>query len=255
MSVRDGVLTVTFDCPERLNAITASTLRALLVACDRAEDADVSVVVLTGAGGAFSAGQDLHELDGQLGIGSEDEQRAQLAVFQQVSERILRHPKPFVAAIDGVAVGFGAEVALACDIRLASTAARIGFVEATRALFQTNGVMWLLPRIVGHGNAARMLLTGEIVDAAEAHRIGLVAAVHAAADLAAAVGVLTERLVSNAPLSTRLVKQTLRASWTEDLPQVMEREVDGMLACLASADLVEGTRAFLERRRPVYTGQ
>lgn len=255
-ALHEGVLTVTLDRPDRLNAVTVDTLRAFLDLCDRARQPDVAVVVVTGAGRAFSAGQDLESLERDLLDDGHDEDafRAQLAVFQGVTEAVLSHPKPFVAAVNGVAVGFGAELALACDVRLAATTARIGFVEATRALFQTNGVMWLLPRVVGHGNAARMLLTGELVDAAEAHRVGLVSSVHEPADLLPAAQALAATIRDNAPISTRLVKQVLARSGQESLEQVLEREVEGMLECLRSEDLREGTRAFLEGRRPAYRG-
>ncbi len=251
----DGILTVTLDRPDRLNAVTAQTLTRFLELIERAEADDVAVVVVTGAGKAFSSGQDLQELDTDLAQGTDADFRDHLALFQSVTQRILAHPKPFIAAINGVAVGFGAELALACDVRLASTQARIGFVEATRALFQTNGVMWLLPRIIGHGNAAHLLLSGSIVDAEEAHRIGLVSRVYGPDELPAATRELAERIRDNAPISVRLVKRVLGVTWEERLDQVMAREVDGMLDCIRSEDLAEGTRAFLEGRPPRYQGR
>lgn len=252
----DGVLTITLDCPDRLNAVTSGTLVRLLELLDLANGDDVRVVVVTGAGRAFSAGQDLQELDDDLnGPPDETKHHRQLAAYQAITDRVMASSKPFIAAVNGVAVGFGAELALACDVRIASDTARIGFVEATRGLFQTNGVMWLLPRVVGHGNAARMLLTGEILGADACLRSGLVSSVHPAAELPDAVAALARRIRDNAPTSVRLVKEVLGVSWTESREQVMQREVDGMLAVLRTEDLLEGTRAFLEGRSPAYTGR
>jgi len=252
----DGVLTLTFDRPDRLNAITSKTVVAVLEQLDRAaHDDTVAVVVFTGAGQAFTAGQDLQELATSFESADEGAAREALARFQAVTERVLALDKPTVAAVNGVAVGFGAELALACDIRLASTTARFGYVEATRGLFQTNGVLWLLPRVVGHGNAVRLLLTGEIVEAAEALRIGLVSSLHAPSEVLPAAVALARRLAANAPQSVRMVKDVLRATWDQPLGTVMAREVEGMLACLASRDLREGTAAFLEHRAPHYTGR
>jgi len=251
-----GVLTLTFDQPDRLNAITRETLIALVSHLERAQaDEAVRCVLFTGAGEAFTSGQDLDELAEGLGGSGSEEPVVALARFQRVTELVLGLPKPTIAAVNGVAVGFGAELALACDVRLASTQARLGYVEATRGLFQTNGVLWLLPRVVGHGNAARLLIGGEIVDAQHALRIGLVSEILEPDDLLPKARALAERLAGNAPLSVRLVKEVLRDTWDSDLRQVMAREVDGMLTCLASEDLREGTAAFLERRTPRYTGR
>lgn len=256
IDVDGGVLIATFDRPRRLNAVREPTIREFLAMLGRAAvDDSVHAVVLTGRGRAFCAGQDLAELDESLGDAAERDGRVRLHLLQHVTRRMLDHPKILVAAINGIAVGFGAELSLACDVRIASTEARIGFVEVTRGLFETNGVMWLLPRMVGHGRAADLLLTGEIIDAEQAHRIGLVSRCVAPDQLAGSSRDLATRLAANAPIPMRLVKRVLRATWERDLATVMEAETEACLECLATEDVREGARAFLEKRPPVYQGR
>ncbi|HXV94292.1 MAG TPA: enoyl-CoA hydratase/isomerase family protein, partial [Pseudonocardia sp.] len=215
VSVDGGVLVAVLDRPDRLNAVRAQTLRELLAVLGEAERrSDVHSVVITGRGRAFSAGQDLAELRDRLADPgdalADGTARAHLDHLQSVTRRMLAHPKVLVAAVNGVAVGFGAELALACDVRIAGPDARMGFVEVNRGLFETNGVLWTLPRLVGHGRAADLLLTGEIVDAAEAHRIGLVSRLVPDTDPTAAAVALARRIASGAPTSLRLLKQALR---------------------------------------------
>ncbi len=256
--VRGHVALITLDRPEALNAVRSLTLAELGEAVDMvALDPDVRCLVITGAGRAFCAGQDLEELDGDLvemGVDSSlDDVRARLAPYQTLTRRLMELPIPTIAAINGIAVGLGTELAVACDLRVAHSTVRLGFVEATRALFQTNGVLWLLPRLVGHGRAVHLLLTGQLIDAAEAHRIGLVSEVTDGDALEVALG-LAERVASNAPISVRKAREAMRVTWDLDLDAVMELEIQGMAACLASADLREGTTAFIERRSPNYRG-
>jgi enoyl-CoA hydratase/carnithine racemase len=251
-----AICTVRLARPTKLNAVRDQTLRELLDVLSWTERQDsVRVVVLTGAGRAFCAGQDLGELGEALTDVDLDAARDSLRRFQQVTRAMLGHSKVLIAALNGVAVGFGAELALACDIRVASTNASIGFVEATRGLFQTNGVLWLLPRIVGHGAAAHLLLTGAIVPAEEAQRLGLVSACLEPSDLSAGTSTLAGTVAGNAPIPVRRIKEVLRTTWDADVERVMSREVDGMLACMVSEDLREGTAAFHEGRRPVYRGR
>ncbi|MGL4744393.1 MAG: enoyl-CoA hydratase/isomerase family protein, partial [Dermatophilaceae bacterium] len=145
----------------------------------------------------------------------------------------------------GPAVGFGAELALACDLRMAATSARIGFVEITRGLFPTNGVLWLLPRLVGHGNAVDLLLSGELVGAERAHEMGLVSRVALDAELLDEAAALARSIASGGSTTLRLLKRQLRRVWTDDLPTTMAAEVDGMLACLADPDTRTRMRAFV----------
>ncbi|MBI4932735.1 MAG: enoyl-CoA hydratase/isomerase family protein [Actinobacteria bacterium] len=254
---RDRVAIITLDRPGALNAVRTRTLVELGAVLDLvALDPDIRCLVLTGAGRAFCAGQDLSELDGDLAeIGmsaSLDDVRARLEPYQSFTRRLMGLRVPSIAAINGLAVGLGTEIAVACDLRLAVPTARIGFVEASRALFQTNGVLWLLPRLVGHGRSLQLLLGGQLIDADEAHRIGLVNDL--ADDVLVAALELAEIVASNAPISIRALRDVMRVTWELDIDAVMELEVQGVAACLASADLREGTAAFLERRIPNYRG-
>ncbi|HEX9889088.1 MAG TPA: enoyl-CoA hydratase-related protein [Nitriliruptorales bacterium] len=257
LEIDGGVAVVTLDRPEVLNAVRARTLDELFSILDRVEaDPDIRALVITGAGRAFSAGQDLDELgEALLGEVDPDAGRASLARLQELTRRLVALDVPTLAALNGIAVGLGAELALACDVRLACASASIGFVEVQRALFETNGVMYLLPRIVGLGRAAELLLTGDRIDADEAGRIGLVNHVVPDDELLDRALVLARRWARNAPLSIRLVKQVLRRTWESDLEGVMKLEVDGMLDCLGTEDLREGVAAFHEGREPRFRGR
>lgn len=220
-------------------------------------DDQVRSLVITGNGRAFSAGQDLKELATSLDdadyVGRDGD--AHLAELQDLTRQLITLKKPTVAALNGVAVGLGAELALACDLRIASEAASIGFVEVKRGLFETNGVMYILPRLVGYGRAMELLLTGDPIAGRDAERIGLVnRVVTADALLEEALG-LASAIAQNAPISVRLVKSVLRETYDHSLDGVMDLEVEGMKACLATSDLREGTQAFIEKRAPVYLGR
>jgi enoyl-CoA hydratase/carnithine racemase len=256
--MHDGVALITFNRPASLNAFRAATLADMRLALERAQaDVEVRVLVLTGSGRAFSSGQDLGELGELLG----DREHAlrdgarRIDEVQDLTRRLLAFDKPIVAAINGVAVGLGAELALACDLRVASTEASIGFVEATRGLFQTNGVMYLLPRLVGYGRAMHLLLTGELLSGTEAERVGLVGRVVEPGELLPESMKLAEEVARNAPISVRLVKEVLSRTYDVDLDEMMQLEVEGMLTCLGSEDLHVGIESFLNKRKPSYRGQ
>lgn len=255
--VRGGVAVVTFDRPDTLNAFRTSTHQQLSAALARAESDDsVRVVIMTGNGRAFSSGQDLDELKEILSHPDDLLGRAveRVEMLQDLTRQLLAIPKPTIAAINGVAVGLGAELALACDLRIASTTASVGFVEATRGLFQTNGVMYLLPRLVGYGRAMELLLTGRIVPADEADRIGLVGRVVAPDQLMATAIETAQQLERNAPISVRLVKEVLAQTYDLDLPAMLELEVKGMVETLKSADLRDGVDSFIDKRPPTFRG-
>jgi enoyl-CoA hydratase/carnithine racemase len=248
-------MTVTFNRPRRLNAIREQTLHELLAALHRAaEDDGVRVVVLTGAGRAFCAGQDLTELGERLAGGNHDEHAA-LTRLQDATRAVITHPKVVIAAINGVAVGFGAEISLAADIRVAARSASIGFVEVTRALAPTGGITWLLPRLIGHGRAADLLVSGEIVDARRCYGYGLVTRLFHDETFQQDVQDLAAAMAANAPISVALVRESLRRTWFEDFDAMLDLEVQGMRRCLTTQDLVEGTDAFLRGRAPEYTGR
>lgn len=253
---RGNIALITLNRPELLNAFSKNTMREFLVALRQSsQDEQVRVLVITGNGRAFSAGADLEEMEQ---IVSSDvslaDAREHLKNYQNVTRQMLSMPKPIIAALNGLAVGVGAEIALASDVRLASENTYFSFAEVKRGLFETNGVMYILPRLVGLGRASAMMLTGDKVPASDALQMGLVTQIFPAADLLPAAFELAVRIASNAPISVRLVKQVLQRTYDSNLESIMLMEEDGMMECLASEDLREGVRAFNEKRAPQYNG-
>jgi 2-(1,2-epoxy-1,2-dihydrophenyl)acetyl-CoA isomerase len=254
---KDSIAIATFNRPKVLNAFRQATLREFIAILDdvQADDA-VRVLVITGQGRAFSAGIDLKE----MAYPSSDslplkQAYDELQAIQNVTRRMVRLPKIIIAAVNGIAVGIGVELSLASDIRLAAEEATFAFTEVKRALFETNGVMYILPRLVGQGRAMQMLLTGEKVLAHEALSAGLVTRVVAQQQLVEYAMDMAQTIATNAPISVRLVKQTMQRTYDLDLEAVMQLEIDGMMQCFRSEDLVEGFNAFLDKRTPVYKGK
>ena len=254
---KDGIAIATFNRPAVLNAFRQATLREFISILDDVKvDNTVRVLIITGNGRAFSAGIDLKEMASST---SDDRSLKQeydeLQAIQDVTRRMVHLPKIIIAAVNGIAIGIGVETALASDIRFAAEEATFAFTEVKRALFETNGVMYLLPRLVGLGRAMQMLLTGEIIPAQHALNAGLLTQVVAQEQLMEYAINMAYTIASNAPLSVRLVKQTMQQTYDLDLEAVLQLEVDGMMQCLRSEDLVEGFNAFLEKRSPVYKGK
>src|SRR2546429_793340 len=254
---KDSIAIATFNRSAVLNAFRQATLREFISILDDVKaDDSVRVLIITGKGRAFSAGIDLKE----MAYPSSDsltlkQAYDELQAIQDVTRRMVHLPKIIIAAVNGIAIGIGVETALASDIRLAADKATFAFTEVKRALFETNGVMYILPRLVGQGRAMQMLLTGEMVSAQDALNAGLVTRVVAQEQLMEYAINMAHTIASNAPLSVRLVKQTMQKTYELDLEAVMQLEVDGMMQCYRSEDLVEGLNAFLEKRPPVYKGK
>jgi len=255
--IKDQIAIVTFNRPEVLNVFRRAMFQQLLGLLDDAANNDsIRVVLMTGAGRAFSAGIDLDEVshlfDGSMTM---EQARAELGEMQELTRRMVNLPKPIVSVINGVAIGAGAEVAIASDIRIASQTASFAFAEVQRGLFETNGVMHRLPRLIGMGRAAHVMMTGEKISAQSALELGLVTRVVPSEILLNKGLELARALAANAPISMRLVKQVLNKSYDLDLESVMQLETEATLECLASEDLKEGVTAFLEKRVPVYKGK
>jgi enoyl-CoA hydratase/carnithine racemase len=253
---RDGIAIATLDRPEQLNSFRDNTFREVLDVLEDVEsDLNVRCLVLTGNGRAFSAGQDLRELQQVLEAGaSSPASHANLERLQEITRRIVSLDRPVIVAVNGVAVGAGVEIAIASDIRIASENASFAFPEVRHGLFETNGVMFFLPRIVGYGRAMEWLLTGRRVSADEALAAGLVTHLVPADQLVPKALELAEEIKGNAPISVRLIKKTGLEALTLDLESVLAKEVEGMKECLVSSDLQEGVHAFLEKRRPAFSG-
>ena len=254
---KDGIAVATFNRPDVLNAFRQATLHEFKSILDDVQaDNTIRVLIITGNGRAFSAGIDLKEMaDSSSDVRSLKQEYDELQSIQDVTRRMVHLPKIIIAAVNGIAVGIGVETALASDIRLAADNATFAFTEVKRALFETNGVTYILPRLVGLGCAMQMLLTGEIVSVQDALNAGLVTRVVAQEQLMEYAIDMAQTIAANAPLSVRLVKQTMQKTYDLDLEAMMQLEVDGMMQCSRSEDLIEGFNAFLEKRPPVYKGK
>jgi enoyl-CoA hydratase/carnithine racemase len=245
-----GVLTVTINRPERRNALDADTITRLhrrLV--EAAEDRTVRAVVLAGAGGAFCAGADLKEAAMNPPEGDVIEQ-----AYNPTIRVLRRMPKPVIAAVDGVAAGYGASLALAADIRLASARARFSLIFARVGLTLDGGASFFLPRLVGL-RAFELAMTGDLIDADEAYRVGLLNHVYPEAALGAEVTKLARRLASGPPLALAAIKANLNASLGPTLDAVLEDERMAQRRLFPSADFQEGVAAFIGKRPAEFKGE
>jgi len=245
---------ITFHRPHRLNAVTAELYKEVETAItDLEKDSDIRVVVITGEGRAFCVGADLKEHASH--DRTDDEKRAYAMAEQTVCERILQSSKLFLAAVNGYALGAGAEMAIACDFVLMKDSAEIGFPEVSIGTYLGGGVTSLLPSLVGLAKAKELIIRGNRINGVEAKKIGLVLDSVPDGEFDNAVETLTRDLSEKAPISASLAKQHLLAHPREELSKVMENEVDGLLRCFASEDWVEGVRAFKEKRKPKFHGR
>ena len=248
----DAIARVTINRPDKLNALNATVIAELGDAITRIEtDAAVRGVIVTGAGQkAFVAGADITELAGQTPL----EGKARSLLGQQVFSRLERCGKPVVAAVNGFALGGGCELAMACHIRLASEHAKFGQPEVKLGIGPGYGGTARLPRLVGKGRALELLLTGGIIDAAEAYRIGLVNRVVPADRLMTEAEALVRTILENGPLAIRACLEAVDAGLETSLDQALLLEANHFGLLSASADMREGTNAFLEKRKPAFKG-
>lgn len=250
----DGaVATITLDRPDALNSLTVPLKAALLDAfATVAGDPAIRAVVLTGAGRAFCAGQDLRERLEPEALPLADEIRAR---YNPLIRAMRDLPKPIVGAINGIAAGAGASLAFACDIRIAAEGASFLLAFGRVGLVPDSGATWLLPRLVGGAKATELALTTDPLSAADAERLGLVARVVPGEQVVAEAQALAARLAAGAPRAVALTKQLLEASWTVALDRQLEAEADAQGAAGATADHAEGIAAFVAKRQPRFTGE
>lgn len=252
-SVQSGVLTLTLNRPEALNSFTVAMKEELLAALkDAARDRAVRVVIVTGAGRAFSAGQDLKERQGADVPDLGTELRAR---YNPIVLAMRRLEKPIIGAINGVAAGAGCSIALACDIRIASESASFIEVFGRVGLVPDTGSSWLLPRLVGYARAAEMVFSAEPVDATGAARIGLVNRIVPPERLMDEANDLAGRLASAAPLALALAKRALTRAFEVGLEDALEYEAQLQAIAGRSADHREGVAAFAEKRAPRFGGE
>ncbi len=245
---------ITLNRPETRNALTTQVNDAVRAAIESAPDAGARVVVLTGAGGAFSSGLDLRVAAEEGMDPSTIESRMRIH-FHGLIRAVRACPLPTIAVVDGPAAGFGCDLALACDLRLVSDRARFGEIFVKRGLMPDGGGTWMLPRLIGLGRALELMFTGDMVDAAEAHRIGLANRIFPAQQLEPAAWDFARTLAAGPPLVHRAVKTAVAAAGHSTLDEALEGEVRGQLKLLASADFQEGIAAFLEKRQPAFKGE
>lgn len=252
LTVDDRVATLTVNRPEKLNALNAATIGELDHAIDelRARD-DVGGIVVTGAERAFVAGADIRELAAQ----SPADARRRAERGQAVFARFESCPKPVVAAVNGFALGGGCELAMACHVRLASEAAKFGQPEVKLGLIPGYGGTQRLPRLVGRGRALELLLTGDLIDAAEAFRIGLVNRVVPPAELLPTAVALVRRMLANGPVALARCIEVVNEGASLPLDRALAAEAAAFAALAETADMREGTAAFLEKRAPAFTGR
>ena len=247
------VATITLNRPDALNALTVPMKLALLAAFRRVErEAGVRAVILTGAGRAFCAGQDLRERlqPDAAALGVEVRER-----YNPIIRAMRGLSKPIVGAINGVAAGAGASLAMACDIRIASEAASFALAFGRVGLVPDSGATWFLPRLVGAARAAELALLGDPVTAADAVRLGLVGRVVPADDLAAEARSVAGKLAAGAPRAMALTKRALNATWDRDLDAALDYEADLQDMAGRSKDHAEGLAAFMDKRPPRFTGE
>ncbi|MDX2152112.1 MAG: enoyl-CoA hydratase-related protein [Bryobacteraceae bacterium] len=248
----DGIAVLTVNRPAKLNALNGGVLAELDEVLQRMEsDPALKALIVTGAGEkAFVAGADINE----LAAASPIDAHGLSLKGQRLFRRLELLPKPSVAAVNGFALGGGLELAMACTLRVASPNARLGQPEVKLGIVAGYGATQRLPRLVGRGRALEMLLTGEPVDAAEAHRIGLVNRVVEQGELLGYSRALLLKMLANGPVAVRLTMEAVDVGMSVGFEEGQRFEAAAFAMTAATADKQEGTRAFLEKRVAAFTG-
>lgn len=249
---RGRVALITINRPEKRNALNIKTREegaALLE--ELRNDESVGVVVITGAGDkAFIAGADIAEFAGRTAMMQRD-----VMIARSLFNAIDTFPKPIIAMINGYCLGGGCELALACDIRIASETASFGQPEINLGIIPGGGGTQRLTRLVGEGKAMEMILSGDIIDANSAYAIGLVNNVFPADQLEAKTMDLANRIAEKSPIALSLAKEAVKLASRSSLDEGLRREVDLFALCFSTEDKNEGVSAFLEKRKPAFTGK
>lgn len=244
---------VTLNRPEARNSLTKSVVERLAAAIDEAaKTEDVRCVVLGGAGGHFCAGADLRRTFAE-DPDIMDKLDAYMDAFHSVIKAIVRCPKPTIASIDGAAVGFGADMALACDLRIATTAAYVQEKFVNIGLMPDGGGTFWLPRLVGTARAMKAMLLSEKLEAKDLDALGLLVACVPASELRDATLALARRIEKGPPLAYAALKSAVYASWG-DVDEALRREREGQLRLLRTNDVIEGVMAWSQKREPDFEG-
>jgi len=251
-----GIVTLTMNRPEKKNAINELMWRELIMVFDEVADSrDDRVLVITGAGDAFTSGADLsgsEAADVSSGAGAA---LHSMRLVGRCALRLHELPKPTIAKVNGVAVGAGLNLALGCDLIVASDTARFSEIFTRRGLSLDFGGSWLLPRLVGLHKAKELVFLGDIISAAEAERIGIVNRVVPAAELDAEVDVLALRIAKQPPVQLSIAKKQLNQSLSVSMAEALEFEGVAQSLAFSSRDTAEAILAFFEKREPNFTGE
>ncbi len=254
--VQDRIATLTLNRPERLNALGGTLREDLYDAVTRcAADPKVGVLVITGAGRGFCSGGDVKSMSERDQTGQTLSAGEQLAPLRDRVILAMRDcPKPLIAAVNGAAAGAGMNLALACDMRIASSAAKFSQAFVKRGLAPDWGGSYFLPRVVGLAKACELIFTGDAIDAAEALRLGIVNAVVAPGELMAESYKLARKIAAGPPVAIQLAKRAIHHNQDVDLRAALEFETFAQGVCKDTEDAKEGVKAFVEKRAPVFRG-
>ena len=255
--VVDRVATLTFNRPDKLNALSRDLLAQSIDTLKTwSSDSEVGAIVVTGSGRAFCAGGDVSMMNNEAEAAQSLEQRIDgLREMQALSWLLYNIPKVTIAAVNGFAMGAGLGVCLACDLRIASDQARFGTAYAKVGFGGDFGTTWLLSRYVGAPKAKELFFLGDILDAAEAERLGLVNRVVGHETLESYVGEIASTIAHGPTTSFRYMKANVNLAATTDFRTLLDREAETHLRCGMTEDHREGVRAFMEKRQPTFTGK
>ena len=249
---RESVAVLTINRPDKLNALNSKVHSEGVAALDELKkDDSVRVLIITGAGSkSFIAGADISEFEGKTPV-------TQRSGFHErtLFNSIDSFPKPVIAMINGFCLGGGCELALACDIRLASANSRLGQPEINLGIIPGGGGTQRLTRLIGEGKAMEMILTGDIINAQTALNLGLVNHVYTAEELESKTFELANKIVEKSPIALQMAKEAVKLASRSNLDEGLRREVDLFAICFSTEDKQEGVAAFLEKRKPVFKGR
>lgn len=245
------ISTLTINRPEKRNALNQEAREEILHALNALRTSESRVLVVTGAGDkAFIAGADIGEFEGRTALTQIDAMK-----HRRIYDAVEEFPKPVIAMINGFCLGGGMEFAMACDIRIAADTAKLGQPEINLGIIPGGGGTQRLTRLAGEGKSMELILTGDLIDAAEAKAIGLVNDVVPLPQLRDRVMELAAKLAEKSPIALRMAKEAVKAASRMNLREGLDRETDLFCLTFTSEDKAEGVRAFLEKRKPEYKGK
>jgi 2-(1,2-epoxy-1,2-dihydrophenyl)acetyl-CoA isomerase len=255
LDITDNVATVTLNRPDKLNALNAELMDSLVPLIEElAENKDARCLVVTGAGRGFCAGGDIGAMSSGQAL-SEEDPVTRLRKREEVSRLLHEMPKPTIASINGAAAGAGLSIALAADIRIAAESARFTTAFAKVGFSGDYGGTWMLQRLVGPAKARELYFTGDIIDAKEAERIGLINRAVPDDQLASETRALAERLAKGPPIALARMKQNMNLGLVTDYSRLLDSEAEGMIMTGTTEDNREALKAFLQKRAPEFHGR